>query len=93
MFFFKIPYKTLRRIFGPPIGFSESSTDKDIHERLVRRLKAVKVPELFCVLNHIFGVNFEYTELWMKLTDKQKEVATTRMLRQLCYAVIMVLYL
>lgn len=78
---------TIQLIFGLAIGISETSTEKDKREKLLHRLAHVQVPELFCVLNPVFGVNFEMTALYKRLNEKQRAVATQRMLKQLCYGV------
>lgn len=47
----------------------------------------MKVPELLCLLNPIFNVNFEKTALFKRLTEVQKNIATKKMIKQLCYGV------
>lgn len=78
---------TIQLILGLPIGLSETSTEKDRREKFIHRLKKVQVPELFCVLNSIFSMNFAITSLYHSLNDDQRKIALERMFKQLCYGV------
>ncbi|KAK9746114.1 Adenylate and Guanylate cyclase catalytic domain [Popillia japonica] len=86
------PYKAIQSFFAPTLGITSRSSAKERELRLMTRLRKMKVPELLCLLNPIFNVNFEKTALFKRLTEVQKNIATKKMIKQLCYGCFVVFW-
>ncbi|XP_068895089.1 adenylate cyclase type 10-like isoform X2 [Tenebrio molitor] len=82
----KMPYQTIRLIFNVPLSIQKDSSSKEKEQKLLTMLKRIKVPDLMCVFNHVFGVNFKNSELYMSLNEDARKVALKKMIKQLCYA-------
>ncbi|XP_017785074.1 PREDICTED: adenylate cyclase type 10-like [Nicrophorus vespilloides] len=81
-----VPYQAIRLLFAVPLGITDKSNVNDRELKITFKLKHMPVPELICVLNNIFKVNFSKTELFMGLSEKEKYVACKKTLKQLCHA-------
>ena len=89
----QIPHSTIRKFFAVPLGITPGSSTKDRQDRLLIRLRKMQIPELICLVNPIFNVNFEKTALFGILSDIQRKVATEKMIKQLCFGVGISVYL
>ncbi|XP_022909660.1 adenylate cyclase type 10-like [Onthophagus taurus] len=81
----KVPFRGIQLYFSGPLGITAKCSAKEREIRLLSRLRNMKVPELLCLLNPIFHVDFEKTALFNSLTAAQKKLATGKMIKQLCY--------
>ncbi|XP_044265856.1 adenylate cyclase type 10-like isoform X2 [Tribolium madens] len=80
-----IPYQCVKLIFGPPLSITKSKTIQQKEQILLDKLKKIQVPELICVLNSVFDVNFKVSDLYMSLNEQARKVALQKMIKQLCY--------
>ncbi|KYB27283.1 Adenylate cyclase type 10-like Protein [Tribolium castaneum] len=81
-----IPYQCVKLIFGPPLLISKSSTSHKKQQVIQDKLNKIQVPELMCVLNNVFDVNFKVSDLYMSLKVQARKIALVKMIKQLCYA-------
>jgi adenylate cyclase 10 len=84
---FKIPYQTMRLIFSQPLSLTTESSIKEKEQKILTLLRKIQVPDLLCVLNNMFGVNFKKSELYLSLSESERKLALRKMIKQLCYAV------
>ncbi|RZC42671.1 adenylate cyclase type 10-like [Asbolus verrucosus] len=82
----KIPYQTMRLIFNTPLNLTAESTTKQKEEKLLLMLRKMQVPDLLCLLNNMFGVNFKNSELYLSLSERARQIALRKLIKQLCYA-------
>lgn len=84
---FKKPYNTIQLIFNQPLQLTSFSTSEEKQQRLVMILRQIQVPEMFCVLNQLFGVNFEKSKIYLSLDDDNREKTLREMVKQICQIV------
>lgn len=84
---FKKPYSAIQLIFNQPLQLTENSPPEEKEQRLVMLLRAIQVPDMLCVLNNLFGVNFEKSKFYLSLDDERREKALREMIKQICHFV------
>ncbi|XP_044263925.1 adenylate cyclase type 10-like isoform X1 [Tribolium madens] len=82
----KIPYQAIRLVFNAPLQLAPWASVKEKEQKLLDALRKIQVPDLLCILNNVFGVNFKHSDLYLSLTENAKLVALKKMIKQLCYA-------
>ena len=63
------------------------STIKIKQAKILEKLSKIKNPDLLCVLNQVFGVNFPNSQLFMQLSEQEKLKARRTVINWLCLEV------
>ncbi|KAJ3648253.1 hypothetical protein Zmor_020070 [Zophobas morio] len=80
----KVPFQTVRLIFNQPMATTVDSTIKIKQAKILEKLSKIKNPDLLCVLNQVFGVNFPNSQLFMQLSEQEKLKARRTVINWLC---------
>ena len=84
---FQRPYRAIELIFRFPLNLTKESTTKDKEGKILKKLQALKVNDVLCALNDVFGVNFKKSEFYMSLNAGDKLSALRKLITTLARAV------
>ncbi|KAJ3648252.1 hypothetical protein Zmor_020070 [Zophobas morio] len=80
------PYRAIELIFRFPLNLTKESTTKDKEGKILKKLQALKVNDVLCALNDVFGVNFKKSEFYMSLNAGDKLSALRKLITTLARA-------
>ncbi|XP_044763888.1 adenylate cyclase type 10-like isoform X2 [Coccinella septempunctata] len=82
---YKVDYSTVRSILYSMLGFNNLTPLEDIKEKLMNLVGSYNKEHLSC-LNDILKVDFEVSEEFASMSNKDREISRGKMLKNLCYA-------
>lgn len=81
----KVDYGAVRNILYSMLGFTDLTPMEEVQKKLFTLLGSYHEEHLSC-LNNILNVNFPISEEFSSMSEKDKEISTGKMVKNLCYS-------